>query len=393
MGNCLRKNSFDPNNPSDATVHPPTDSRGKFNRYSYPALKTVHNAPAPSNTYKAKRPKVNIPRDMRDMETDRGSDTKTNLPYQFEYNTLLAATNKFSEKSFLGQGGFGDVHKGFITIKPMKRAEPTKNIVIAVKRLRRIGDGHREWENELTVLSGLNHPNIVKLVGFCNEGHHRLLVYEYMIRGSLEAHLLKEGNHSLTWCRRIQIALGAAQALHYLHNCSRPVIHRDLKASNVLLDADFKPKISDFGLAKYAPGDDESHVTSRILGTMGYFAPEYATTGHLTLKTDIYSFGVVLLEIFCGSGAVMKHSDGCPGYLAKWARPDLSNRLRLRRVIDKKLRGSVNIEEAYEFAQVINRCLSDNPNHRPTMSDVVADLEQLQLRMEYTSTHPCMSIF
>ncbi|EEF42173.1 serine-threonine protein kinase, plant-type, putative [Ricinus communis] len=214
------------------------------------------------------------------------------------------------------------------------------------------------WSNEMRFLSRLNHPNIVKLLGYCCE----------------------QNDTELDWWRRVGIALEAARGLAYLHTRRKPVMHRDLKASNVLLGTDFSAKLSDFGLAKSGPQGEESHVTTRVLGTRGYFAPEYVATGRLTLKADVFRFGVVLLEILSGC-AVKKHSDGLPGSFAQWAKPHLSNKLELHHVIDKKLR-SIPMEEARDFAAIILRCLSSNPKTRPTMTEVVADLELLQQSMD-----------
>ncbi|KAK4598436.1 hypothetical protein RGQ29_015766 [Quercus rubra] len=256
----------------------------------------------------------------------------------FCYSVLKAATQKFSCKNLLGQGGFGDVYMGYINHCPMTAARPGGGYAVAVKRLRKKGtQGDNEWLNELKFLARLNHPNVVKLIGYCSERVQRILVYEYMIGGSLEAHLLRDDNTELNWRRRINIALGAAKGLNFLHILGRPVIHRDVKASNVLLDAGFNPKLSNFGLAKYGPQGDQSHVSSRILGTKGYFASKYIGTGHLTLKTDVYSFGVVFLEIFSGNCAAKKYSNRLEGNLVQWAKPYLSNKLDIRSVIDKRI--------------------------------------------------------
>ncbi|GLT36957.1 hypothetical protein SLA2020_113020 [Shorea laevis] len=249
----------------------------------------------------------------------------------------------------------------------MKAAKPESGSPVAIKKLRRRGaQGHKEWLNELRFLSRLNHPNIVKPIGYCYKDEKRILVYEYVSKGSSEAHLLSES----------KIAIGAARALDYLHHAhSKPVIHRDPKASNTLQD--FNPKLSDFGLAKFGPGEGKSLLTSSFLGTRGYFAPEYYTLGHSTVTSDVYSFGVVLLEIFSGSAAVRMFSDGRADDLADWARPYLSDRMKLHYIIDKKIARSVQIEEANKFAKIICQCLSLDPRSRPTMSEVLSDLEKL----------------
>ncbi|KAF2302404.1 hypothetical protein GH714_036201 [Hevea brasiliensis] len=293
MGNCLRRHAHDPNQPIDDISQPPSAgvdgiqySRGKKNSMSLQRNTS-------SNT-------------LKERHSQAGKD-----------GTLVSP--KDCAKNLIGQGGFGDVYKGYINLCTMDAAKPSDGgIAVAVKRLRsNRTQGHSEWENEMKFLSLLNHPNIVKLIGHCCEGEHRMLVYEYMTRGSLEAHLLRKNDTELNWKRRINIALGVARGLEYLHTRGKPVIHRDLKASNVLLGKDFNAKLSDFGLAKFGPQDDETHLITRVVGTRGYFAPEYFATGHLTLKTDVFSFGVVLLEILSGCEAIKKHSDGVATDLAQ----------------------------------------------------------------------------
>ncbi|RXH69889.1 hypothetical protein DVH24_007145 [Malus domestica] len=261
--------------------------------------------------------------------------------YCFCYSALKASTRKFSSKNLIGQGGFGDVYKGYVSYCNMNAAaKPSEGFPIAVKRLRKTAlQGDEQWENERKFMSKLSHPNIVKLIGYCREGEHRMLVYEYMKGGSLEAQLMAKNATQLHWRRRTKLALGVAKALHCLHTRGAPVIHRDLKASNVLLDD--------------------------------------VRLWHVTLKTDVYSFGVVLLEIFSGSCAVKKYSDGMTGDLTKWAEPYLRNRLQLHRVIDQRLGNNFPVEEAHKFAELILRCLDSNPKSRPTMTEVVADLEEL----------------
>uniref|UniRef100_R7W2B8 non-specific serine/threonine protein kinase n=1 Tax=Aegilops tauschii TaxID=37682 RepID=R7W2B8_AEGTA len=167
---------------------------------------------------------------------------------------------------------------------------------VAVKYLDAEGpQGHREWLAEVVYLGmQLSHPHLVKLVGYCYQEHHRMLVYEYMARGSLEHHLFKNLLASLPWATRLKIAVGAAKGLAFLHEAETPVIYRDFKASNILLESDYTAKLSDFGLAKEGPSGDDTHVSTRVMGTHGYAAPEYILTGHLTARSDVYSFGVVV---------------------------------------------------------------------------------------------------
>ncbi|PIA27498.1 hypothetical protein AQUCO_07700048v1 [Aquilegia coerulea] len=213
----------------------------------------------------------------------------------FTFRELATATKNFNSDSLLGEGGFGRVYKGWIQ---------NSNQDVAVKQLDRNGlQGTREFLVEVLMLSLLHHPNLVNLIGFCADGDQRILVYEYMALGSLEDHLLDlpADKKPLDWITRMKIAGGAAKGLEYLHDTANPpVIYRDFKASNILLDEDFNPKLSDFGLAKLGPTGDKSHVSTRVMGTYGYCAPEYAKTGQLTMMSDVYSFGVVFLEIITG---------------------------------------------------------------------------------------------
>ncbi|PIN02940.1 Serine/threonine protein kinase [Handroanthus impetiginosus] len=237
----------------------------------------------------------------------------------FTLQELKVITNNFSSSNFLGEGGFGPVHKGFVDDKcrPGLEAQP-----VAVKLLDLDGNqGHREWLTEVVLLGQLWHPNLVKLIGYCCEDEHRLLVYEYMARGNLENHLFRRYTSSLPWLKRMKIAVDAAKGLAFLHGEQKPVIYRDFKTSNILLDADYNAKLSDFGLAKDGPDGDDTHVSTRVMGTHGYAAPEYVMTGHLTTRNDVYSFGVVLLELLTGKRAVDKKRPAREQNLVEWAKP------------------------------------------------------------------------
>ncbi|KAM0983948.1 hypothetical protein ACFX2I_011352 [Malus domestica] len=394
MGNCLRKHRRE----TDSSVvipkpHPIGDvglqislpkKTNKTVREKAPTVSSTSLQGQEKNRSKSARATTNSntpsPKDLNLERVNKKDGLLRDYKlYCFCYSALKASTRKFSSKNLIGQGGFGDVYKGYVRYCNMKAAaKPSEGFPIAIKRLRKTAlQGDEQWENERKFMSKISHPNIVKLIGYCCEGEHRMLVYEYMNGGSLEAQLLAENATRLDWRRRTKIALGSAKALHCLHTRRAPVIHRDLKASNVLLDDDFNAKLSDFGLAKYGPKDDQDHIMSRVLGTKGYIAPEYIGTGHVTLKTDVYSFGVVLLEIFSGSCAVKKYSDGMAGDLTKWAEPYLSNRQQLHCVIDQRLGNNFPVEKAHKFAELILRCLDSNPTNRPTMNEVVADLEEL----------------
>ncbi|XP_030469802.1 serine/threonine-protein kinase RIPK-like [Syzygium oleosum] len=296
--------------------------------------------------------------------------------YVFTLQELKLITQSFSSGNFLGEGGFGPVHKGFIDdkLRPGLKAQP-----VAVKLLDLEGlQGHREWLTEVIFLGQLRHPHLVKLIGYCCEDEHRLLVYEYMPRGSLENQLFRRYAATLPWSARMKIALGAAKGLAFLHEGENPVIYRDFKASNILLDSDYTAKLSDFGLAKDGPEGDDTHVSTRVMGTQGYAAPEYIMTGHLTALSDVYSFGVVLLELLTGRKSVDKNRPHREQNLAEWARPMLNDPKRLARVMDLRLEGQYSESGARKAAALAYQCLSHRPKMRPTMSTVVKTLEPLK---------------
>ncbi|XP_006649093.1 serine/threonine-protein kinase RIPK [Oryza brachyantha] len=295
--------------------------------------------------------------------------------HAFTLAELKSATRSFSGSNFIGEGGFGPVYKGFVDAK-LRPGLHSQHV--AVKYLDTDGpQGHREWLAEVVYLGMLSHPHLVKLIGYCCQDDHRMLVYEYMARGSLEHHLFKNLLSSLPWATRLKIAVGAAKGLAFLHDADTPVIYRDFKASNILLDSDYTAKLSDFGLAKEGPQGDATHVTTRVMGTHGYAAPEYILTGHLTAKSDVYSFGVVLLELLTGRRSVDKRRRGREQNLVDWARPYLRRPERLHRVMDPSLEGGYSDKVANKAAMVAYHCLHSVPKSRPHMRDVVDALEPL----------------
>ncbi|XP_058109642.1 receptor-like cytoplasmic kinase 176 [Magnolia sinica] len=299
----------------------------------------------------------------------------------FTFSELKSATRNFRPDSVLGEGGFGSVFKGWIDENSFAATRPGTGVVIAVKRLNQDGyQGHKEWLAEVNYLGQLHHPNLVNLIGYCFEDEQRLLVYEFMPRGSLENHLFRRGTYfqPLSWNLRMKVALGAAKGLAFLHNAETKVIYRDFKTSNVLLDSNYNAKLSDFGLAKDAPTGDKSHVSTRVMGTYGYAAPEYLATGHLTTKSDVYSFGVVLLEMLSGRRTVDKNRPSGEHNLVEWARPFLVHRRKIFRVLDSRLEGQYSTGGAHKVATLALQCISTEAKFRPNMDDVVATLEQLQ---------------
>ncbi|RDY05874.1 Serine/threonine-protein kinase PBS1, partial [Mucuna pruriens] len=293
----------------------------------------------------------------------------------FTFRELATATKNFRDETFIGQGGFGIVYKG--TIGKLKQG---LDQVVAVKRLDTTGvQGEKEFLVEVLMLSLLRHSNLVSMIGYCAEGDQRLLVYEYMPMGSLESHLhdISPDENPLDWNTRMMIACGAAKGINYLHNEAKPsVIYRDLKSSNILLDEGFHPKLSDFGLAKFGPTGDQSYVATRVMGTQGYCAPEYATSGKLTMRSDIYSFGVVLLELITGRRAY-DDTRGPEKHLVDWARPMFRDKRSFPRLVDPRLKGHYPgscLSMAVELAAM---CLREEPRQRPNAGDIVDALEFL----------------
>ncbi|GMI77526.1 PBS1-Like 23 [Hibiscus trionum] len=290
----------------------------------------------------------------------------------FTFRELVAATDNFNPDCRIGEGGFGRVYKGYI-----------ENIdkIVAVKQLDRNGlQGSREFFSEVLMLSFVNHPNLVNLVGYCADGDQRILVYEYMANGSLENHLLDvpPGNEPLDWNTRMKVAEGAAKGLEYLHDFSDPrIIYRDFKASNILLDENFNPKLSDFGLAKLGPTGGKDHVSTRVMGTYGYCAPEYAMTGQLTTKSDVYSFGVVFLELISGRRAIDIERPEEEQNMVAWAAPLLKDRQKFTMIADPLLKDNYPVKALYQALAVAAMCLQEDADCRPLIGDVVTAVEFL----------------
>lgn len=304
----------------------------------------------------------------------RGNSQKGNAARGFTFKDLALATQNFREANLIGEGGFGSVYKG--------RLE--SGLVVAVKQLNLEGlQGNQEFIVEVLMLSLLHHPNLVNLIGYCTDGDQRLLVYEFMQMGSLENHLFEPVQKPLSWSTRLKIAVGAAHGLEYLHcKANPPVIYRDLKSSNILLDNDFNAKLSDFGLAKLGPVGDNTHVSTRVMGTYGYCAPEYAMSGKLTLKSDIYSFGVVLLELITGRKAI--DCTKVPGEqnLVMWSRPFLKDRRKSFQIVDPLLEGRFSARSLHQAIAITVMCLQEQASFRPLISDIVVALEYLASQAE-----------
>ncbi|XP_054806179.1 probable serine/threonine-protein kinase PBL25 isoform X2 [Prosopis cineraria] len=290
----------------------------------------------------------------------------------FTFRELATATKNFRQECLLGEGGFGRVYKGTI---------PATGKVVAVKQLDRNGmNGSKDFLTEVAVLSRLNHENLVNLVGYCADGDQRLLVYEYMPGGSVYDRLFEEGESPLDWFNRMKIASGAARGLEYLHDkANPPVVYRDLKSSNILLDDDLNPKLSDFGLNKLSRGDRTNIISPGVMGTYGYSAPEYVRTGHLTLKSDVYGFGVVLLELITGRRAIDTTKPNEEQNLVSWAQPLFRNPKQFPEIADPLLKKHFPEKDLNQAVAVAAMCLQEEEGARPLMSDVVMALSFLSM--------------
>lgn len=284
-------------------------------------------------------------------------------------------TNSFNEENLVGKGGFGRVYKGVLC----------SGEAVAIKKMElppfKAAEGEREFRVEVDILSRLDHPNLVSLIGYCADGKNRFLVYEYMHNGNLQDHLNGIGEARMDWPARLKVALGAARGLAYLHSSSAvgiPIVHRDFKSTNVLLNSNFEAKISDFGLAKLMPEGQETCVTARVLGTFGYFDPEYTSTGKLTLQSDVYAFGVVLLELLTGRRAVDLNQGPNDQNLVFQVRHILNDKKKLRKVIDPEMsRSSYTLESIHMFANLASRCVRIESSERPSMIECVKELQTI----------------
>ncbi|XP_051123565.1 G-type lectin S-receptor-like serine/threonine-protein kinase At1g34300 [Andrographis paniculata] len=299
------------------------------------------------------------------------SDYASGVPLQFSYKELQKETKNFKEK--IGGGGFGSVYRGVL---------PNK-IVVAVKQLEGIGQGEKQFRMEVATISSTHHLNLVRLVGFCSEGRHRLLVYEFMKNGSLDSFLFdtemepKLDKEVLNWARRYSIALGTAKGITYLHEeCRDCILHCDIKPENILLDENYNARISDFGLARLLNLNDHRHRSIiTVRGTRGYLAPEWVANLPITSKADVYGYGMVLLEIVSGRRNFEVSAETNQKRFSLWAYEEIEKG-NIGAVLDKRLAGDdVDIEQAARLIQVSFWCIQEQPSLRPAMGKVVQMLE------------------
>jgi len=309
----------------------------------------------------------------------QSSDGRTSLLQldnrRFTYRELEAMTNNF--RRVIGRGGFGTVYDGVLE----------DGTQVAVKlRSESSNQGVTEFLAEARNLTKIHHKNLVALIGYCKDGEYLALVYEHMSEGNLQDKLRgRDGNAGcLTWRQRLRIALESAQGLEYLHkSCSPPFLHRDVKTSNILLNADLKAKVADFGLLKALNHDDDTHAsTARVVGTHGYLAPEYASALKLTDKSDVYSFGVVLLEVITGQPPILQSSE--PANIVEWVRQRLG-RGNIEGIVDACMAGAYDVNSVWKTTDVALRCTAGAPAQRPTMTVVVAHLQEC-LELEESRT-------
>ncbi|XP_057998355.1 probable LRR receptor-like serine/threonine-protein kinase At1g05700 isoform X2 [Hevea brasiliensis] len=287
--------------------------------------------------------------------------------WSFSYSEIVSITNNF--ETIIGEGGFGKVYFG--TLKD--------NTQVAVKLLSQYSrQGYKEFQAEAQLLMIVHHRNLVSLIGYCDDRHNKALIYEYMVNGNLREHLSETSGNTLNWDERLHIAADAAQVagLEYLHNgCKPPIIHRDLKTSNILLNEKLQAKIADFGLSRAFTNDSGSHITTRPAGTFGYMDPEAQASGSFNKKSDVYSFGIILLELITGQSALKRDVNGEIIRIQQWVAPIIENG-DIGRIVDPRLQGDFEINSAWKAVEIALSCVLNTAIRRPSMSDVLIEIKE-----------------
>ncbi|KEH18241.1 LRR receptor-like kinase [Medicago truncatula] len=284
--------------------------------------------------------------------------------HAFSYNEILNITDNF--KTIIGEGGFGKVYIGILQ----------DHTQVAVKMLSTSSkQGYKEFQSEVQLLMIVHHRNLVSLIGYCDEGEIKALIYEYMTNGNLQQYLLVENSNIINWTKRLKIAVDAAHGLDYLHNgCKPPIIHRDLKSSNILLDENLHAKIADFGLSRAFGNDNDSHISTRPAGTFGYVDPQFQRTGNTNKKNDIYSFGIILFELITGKKALIKAPDETI-HILQWVIPLIKGG-DIQNIIDARLQGEFNINSAWKVVEVAMSCISQIAAERPDINQILVELKE-----------------
>ncbi|XP_021605154.1 inactive protein kinase SELMODRAFT_444075 isoform X4 [Manihot esculenta] len=294
---------------------------------------------------------------------------------RFTFSEIQLATEDFSKENLLGEGGYGHVYKG-----ELKDGQ----LIAAKVRKEASTQGFAEFQSEVYVLNLARHKNIVMLLGFCCKENLNILVYEYICNKSLDWHLFDKAADIIDWHQRYSIATGTAKGLRFLHEECRggPIIHRDVRPGNILLTHDFVPMLGDFGLARWKTTDE---VQTRVLGTLGYLAPEYAENGIVSVRTDVYAFGIILLQLISGQKVVDPKREKGQQSLRQWAEP-LIERLALHELIDQRISDSYDTYELYLMAKAALLCIQRNPEMRPSMGEIVRLLEGENNHIHYLAS-------
>ncbi|CAL5371024.1 unnamed protein product [Camellia sinensis] len=322
------------------------------------------------------------PVENSDWQTIPSPVCNLNLGLKLSLSEIQYATKNFNSKLMIGEGGFGKVYRG--TLRSGEK--------VAVKRSQPgHGQGLPEFQTEIMVLSKIRHRHLVSLIGYCDEESEMILVYEFMEKGTLRSHLYNSNadldkafsESKLSWNRRLEICIGAAKSLHYLHR-DRGIIHRDVKSTNILLDDDYVAKVADFGLSRLE-ALDQTHISTEVKGSFGYLDPEYFKFFQLTQKSDVYSFGVVLLEVLCARPAINNKLPWEQVNLAAWGL-SCQKKGQLWKIVDPLIAGNISPNSLRTFGEIVDKCLKEYGVERPNMADVLWDLEYA-LKLQQTATH------